>query len=400
MKRRSVALAFLLCGLAIACEPPERIDVGTLGPLIDTRPVVAVRNDRAVVAWHRSGNEIRVSNFASGGPFTAPRVLGTGVFPEVALSSAGIAHVIYRQPSVGLFASRRDSANIWTSPQMLTTSGTSAYGIGADGLGGALAVWVQGGIRARRYNLITGWGPEMLGDTANPSMLAVATNNSGTAVVAWCDGTQIRARRYVPGTGWSGPTFSSTGCCPNGTPPIGNLGVSAGIAEDGRPVVVGGSSERVCAFAGGYWTTLSAPGPLHWTPHVAVNASGSAMAAWVTGSGYGDAIQARVYQSGVGWGALLTRATSVDLQNIGVGFGSSGNGAILFNRGGDVYYSTYNSAAPSVLNAPAALASAAGASYYLRVGFDPTEPNQGVTVWRQEGGAAIGAEVWASRLGL
>ena len=48
--RGRLPLAVLFPLLAVACEPPERIDVGTLGPLIDTRPVVAVRNDRAVAS--------------------------------------------------------------------------------------------------------------------------------------------------------------------------------------------------------------------------------------------------------------------------------------------------------------------------------------------------------------
>ncbi|HEX6276167.1 MAG TPA: hypothetical protein VFZ53_24165, partial [Polyangiaceae bacterium] len=88
------AISFVGAAL-LACEPAEQIDPGKPG-IDDPSPVVSVRNDRALVAWHeRSPHQIKTSRYATITGWTAPSIFGAGNFPEVALSSLGRAAMIY-----------------------------------------------------------------------------------------------------------------------------------------------------------------------------------------------------------------------------------------------------------------------------------------------------------------
>jgi hypothetical protein len=79
---------------------------------------------------------------------------------------------------------------------------------------------------------------------------------------------------------------------------------------------------------------------------------------------------------------------------LGVGIGSSGDGAIVYLSSGisTVVYSG------GILTAPSVVASGPGTTYYLRVGFDPSEQAQGISIWQRAG--VSGEDIWASRLGL
>ena len=82
---------------------------------------------------------------------------------------------------------------------------------------------------------------------------------------------------------------------------------------------------------------------------------------------------------------------------LGVGIGSSGGGAIVYRSGSTTLSAIVYSG--GALGSPSLVASGGSDTlYYLRVGFDPSESSQGVSVWQRA--ALSGPEVWASRVGL
>ncbi len=102
---------------------------------------------------------------------------------------------------------------------------------------------------------------------------------------------------------------------------------------------------------------------------------------------------------GSGWGALLT-GPAADFGQLGVGIGSGGNGAIVYllGRGASTVSFVIYEAAGRVLSTPSAVNSQPGA-YYPSIGFDPSQPDQGVTTWQQASNSSE-EEIWVARLGL
>lgn len=72
-----------------------------------------------------------------------------------------------------------------------------------DERGGALLVWVNGAIRARRYEPATGWSEsENLDPDLSGTSGSVAFHRSGRAIVSWSTPAAVLARRYDPDTGF------------------------------------------------------------------------------------------------------------------------------------------------------------------------------------------------------
>ena len=77
--------------------------------------------------------------------------------------------------------------------------------------------------------------------------------------------------------------------------------------------------------------------------------------------------------------------------------GHSLGGAIVYRSGSTTLSAIVYSG--GALGSPSLVASGGSDTlYYLRVGFDPSESSQGVSVWQRA--ALSGPEVWASRVGL
>jgi hypothetical protein len=391
-------VCILLVTSALACQPAELIEPAS-GGLSGVAPVVAVRSDQAVVAWHRAG-QVRVSEYEAGAAWSAPQMLGAGTFPDVAVSSADSAITLFGNSNT-LYASMRSGAG-WSAPQSLGTWTALAYGVAqaADGL--AVAVWSGGGsMRARSFSGGAWDSATVLRMSAAVARPQVAVNDSGVAFAAWCDssGAMFGARRVHPGA-WESAHASQTACCQAPAFDTPGPALSVGVSASGEALIVGGTATRLCGkryVPGTGWQptdVLATPGPDTTAPQVAVNPDGLALLTWTNFLGGGQ-LKVRLYDPGSGWGPTLS-GPPVGTGRLGVGIGADGDGAVVYRSSASTISAVvYNNGA---LSQPLAVASTgSGSLYNLRVGYDPSLPSQGVSVWQRASG---GEEVWASRLGL
>lgn len=389
----------VLCvGSLLGCQPAEQLEPGT-GTLSGAKPAVAVRNGQALATWHR-GDGVHVSSF-QGGSWSVPQVLGPGTFPEVAVSSADLAVVLFRASSALKAATRTPGG--WTTHTIDATP-PSGYAVAMEGGGRVVAVWsVSGEVRAS-IKEPEGWlGPTVLSSSSASGRPAVAVNDTGVAFAAWC-GPNSRmwgARRVWPGP-WEAASSSSTDCCQGPALDTPGPGISVGVSATGMAIMVGSTTTRVCAkryVPGSGWTgtsVLGTPGGDATSPQVAVNPDGKALVAW-NNFGAGGEIKLRAYDPVSGWASVLT-GPSTGTGQIQVGIGSTGNGAVVYRGGGGLIKAVPYVASSGTLDDPVTVASSPDTLYYLRIGFDPSEASQGVSIWQRTG---VGAEnIWASRLGI
>lgn len=391
-------VGLMVVASAAACQPEELIESGS--GVTGVAPVVAVKNGQAVVAWHRS-NDVRVSEYEEGATWSTPLVLGTGQFPEVAASDSESAIVVWGGGG-SLRASLRSAAG-WSAPQTLASLNGHDYAVAQEAAGRAVVVWSNGtSVRARTRSGASWEATVVLRNAPAVGRPQVAVNDAGVVFAAWCDsaGAMWGARRVHPGA-WEGATNSMPGCCQAPAQDTPGPSVSVGVDASGAAQLVGGNASRVCQkryIPGLGWEgtfTLGTPGPEATAPQLAVNPNGQALLAWV--HHVGEPMKVRAYEPGggpgVGWGPELV-GPQPGTGRLGVGIGSTGNGAIVYRSGGPSISAVgYNGS----LTAPTEVGTApSGGAYNLRVGYDSSEPSQGVSVWQ----LSTGEQVWASRLGL
>jgi hypothetical protein len=401
--------AISLVGAAlVACEPPEQIDPGKPG-IDDPSPVVSVRNDRALVAWHeRSPHQIKTSRYATATGFTAPSIFGAGNFPEVALSSFGRAAMLYVESS-GLRATTMNTLGVWAVPTTidaaLTTHTDARYSVGVDDTGRLLAAWQRDGIRTRHKAAGGAWTPETVLDASpSSSHVQVAVNGSGAAVLGYCRGGGLFGVAYDPATGWGAPTVLATGCCSVHAPDFHVPPLSVGIAESGHGVIAASDMQKVCVrryTPGSGWTiqTTISGAPNSHAPQVAVNSSGQVLAGWLVGTLGSKSLRVRSFTPGSGWTAILSDTSTIQVGPIGIGIGADGNGAAIIRTGSPqhMHYVTYSESSVELGAAVDLEPGLPLASYYPRAAFDPTTTEyEGMTVWQRAGNE----EIWASRLGF
>ncbi|HEX2877211.1 MAG TPA: hypothetical protein VHP33_38435 [Polyangiaceae bacterium] len=389
--------ALLVGGAQLGCQPPELIEAGN-GVVSGAKPAVAVRNGQAVATWHRSG-QVRFSAY-DGASWSAPLPFGSGSFPEVAVSD-GLAAIVLYGSSSSLKAVRRVSGG-WSS-HTLDTGPSFAYGVAMESGGRAAAVWsVSGEVRATIHEGGS-WLPNtVLSTSAAFGGPQVAVNDSGVAFAAWCgqNNRMWGARRVAPGA-WEAASSSATDCCTAPALDTPGAGISVGVSASGMAIMVGSTANRVCAKRydpGSGWlgtSVIGTPGGDAVGAQVAVNPSGQALVAWNNFSS-GGLIKVRAYDPVSGWASVLT-GPGAGSGRLGLGIGSNGDGAVVYRASGAINAVPF-SISSGTLSDPVTVASSTDTLYYLRVGFDPSEPSQGVSIWQRTG---VGAEnIWASRLGI
>jgi len=147
---------------------------------------------------------------------------------KIAMSGPGDAIAVWDQYDgidSDLWASHYAVGVGWDTPVMIESVDTSSPAfvkLAMDDLGNAVAVWVQTdegyeSIYGNRYSADSGWGSAELLETYSDGKAtypAVACSGTGDAIAVWHmnEGarTDIWANRYVPGSGWSGPTLIET----------------------------------------------------------------------------------------------------------------------------------------------------------------------------------------------
>ena len=387
----------LICGAQLGCQPAEQIEAGD-GTISGAKPAVAVRNGQAVATWHRSG-QVRFSAY-NGTSWSTPLPFGSGAFPEVAVSSGQPAIVLFG--SGGALKAVRRVGSGWAMGTIDTGPSFNSYGVAMDSGGRAAAVWsVSGQVRATIHEGGSWLANTVLANNASSGGPQVAMNDSGVAFAAWCgpNNRMWGSRRVSPGA-WEAASSSATDCCINPALDTPGAGISVGVAASGAAMVVGSTANRVCArrydpVSGWLGTTIiGTPGGDAVGAQVAMNPNGQALVVWNNFSS-GGLIKVRAYDPASGWGSVLT-GPAAGTGRLGLGIGSDGDGAVVYRSTG--IKAVAFSISSGELSDPIEVASSADTLYYLRVGFDPAAPSQGISVWQRTG---VGAEnIWGSRLGL
>jgi hypothetical protein len=189
-------------------------------------PKVAMEpGGKAVAVWSQNDGTYQniYANVYSGGWGVATKLeaaTGYAVEAQVAMDGAGNATAVWHQ-SDGMrynIWTNRWSANVWAGASLIElddTTGATFPGIGVNSTGQVFAVWQQFDatpvvqIRANRYIPGTGWGmaipiePNNTGPAQTPQ---VGVDGAGNAIAVWTpddSGTNdVWTNRYVAGTGW------------------------------------------------------------------------------------------------------------------------------------------------------------------------------------------------------
>jgi hypothetical protein len=246
-----------------------------------------------------------------------------------------------------IWANRYVVGTGWGTATLIETDNSgNAYNptVAMDGSGNAIAVWDQRdgtyfNIWANRYVVGTGWNTATLietDDTGNAQNPEVAMDSSGNAIAVWIqdDGTRdsIFANRYVVGTGWSTATLIEND--------DGGDAYSPKVALDGSGNAIAvwyqnnGTSYNILAnryVVGTGWSTATLietddAGDAQ-NPEVAVDGSGNAIAVWDQDNGTHLNIWANRYVVGTGWSTptLIETDNVGDAQNPEVAMDGSGN---------------------------------------------------------------------------
>lgn len=266
----------------------------------------------ATVVWSLYGN-IWANHFIDNSWGTATQITTPGFAnnPQVAVDSSDNAIAVWHRTDDTSIWSSRYNGSSWSSPVLIEAGSGAADSplIAVDGSGNAISVWRQSdgsvyNIWANHFNG-TSWGTaepietETANDAYNPQ---IAFDDMGIAFAVWeqSDGTNrsIWVNHYN-GTSWSTAVLIET--------EVGNAtNPQVAVDSSGKALVVwkqhDGSYERIWAnrFNGTSWGTAalieSNIGNAYYSPQVAVDNSGKAIAVWSQYSGTNPSIWANRFE--------------------------------------------------------------------------------------------------------
>lgn len=197
----------------------------------------------------------------------------SGAYPVVDMDRHGNAHAVWVQSDGTYFrtlACRYIVGYGWTTPVVISSFNGNANfpKVVSDDQGNALAVWLQGtstytSIYSCYFKAGEGWGLDEAvetGDDGNAGNPSIAMDASGNAIAVWHqnDGltNNIYSNIYTPGTGWASAELIATD--------------NSGQA---------------------------------YSPQIAMNPSGEAIATWRESDGIEMNAMANIYLPGTGWGS-------------------------------------------------------------------------------------------------
>jgi len=257
-----------------------------------------------------------------------------------------------------------------------------------------------------------GWGNAEIIDAASVNVTTprVAMDAGGNAVAVWEQEGDIWAARYLAGAGWQAPVAIEESA-------FFAWGPEVAVAANGDAVVVWQQDETDTASgnlyshvlarrftAGGGW---GAPAYMEddvavssYSAHVAMDASGNALVAWVRDAGLlgGSAIWANRYQSGSGWqGAEAVNDTMG--MNPRVAFDADGNGLLTWweigLNGGSTIWASRHLPASGWQTVTAVASSAEEVLSFPQLALDAD--GNAFVVWEQYGMSSSGSSVWVNR---
>jgi hypothetical protein len=247
---------------------------------------------------------------------------GDAVLPQVAFSQGGDAIAVWQQHDGtrdNVWAAYYLAATGWSAPQLIENNGGQAGNakVAFDQDGNAYAVWTQleganATIWSNRYAAGVGWGnaQSITSVAGSANVASIAADGSGNVLVVWgqYDGSRssIWANGYTPAAGW--------GTSQRIDADVGN-GYTPQIAFDGAGNALAlwwqyeGATSHIWFnryVAGSGWGTAArvenSPGGAHY-PRVAFDPQGEAVAVWSQGDGGSEGIWSSRYTPGSGWGA-------------------------------------------------------------------------------------------------
>lgn len=201
----------------------ETDDAGSAaGPSIATDPA-----GNAIAVWRQSdGNVVNMVArvFSVDGGWAAPTLIetddtGGAIENQIAIAANGDALVVWRQSDGtrnNIWANRHTDSG-WESATLIESNDTgdaAAPQVAIDSAGEAFAVWYQfdgtrNNIWSSRYSVTSGWGtPKILEDEnlGNAVFPQIAVDAHGYAIAVWhqFDGTRdnVWSSRYTPDLGW------------------------------------------------------------------------------------------------------------------------------------------------------------------------------------------------------
>lgn len=212
---------------------PQTINTNT--PYADLPQIASDSNGNALVVWQQSDgtrNNIWANRFNNtSGTWESAQLIetdnaGSADSPQIAVNGNGNAIAVWRQSDgsfMNIMSNRFDSnSGTWETNPSPVESGagnarTPKIAVGANG--NALAVWVQDdgaqfSLFANQFDANTpSWGTEESIEFSNTGAvdtpkIAIAPNGTGTAVWRQSDGSTINvlSNRFIPGTGWNTST--------------------------------------------------------------------------------------------------------------------------------------------------------------------------------------------------
>lgn len=177
----------------------------------------------AIVVWYTSNmvpSNVYANRYVPGSGWGTEVEIDSGTapwagIPEVACDPQGNAFAVwYEEYTHRVYANRYVPGSGWGTAQRIDSFPSSGYlpQIACDSQGNAMAVWEQweypsayiNSICANYYIRGVGWGTSQLVEsgTTDAYYPHVAFDSNGNVWAVWEQGIDIRANRFVPGSGW------------------------------------------------------------------------------------------------------------------------------------------------------------------------------------------------------
>jgi hypothetical protein len=283
---------------------------------------------------------------------------GDADYPQVAINASGNAIAVWSQfdgTRTNIWSNRYTAGTGWGTAALIETDDAGDANepqVAMDADGNALAVWYQSdgtrwNIWSNRYTAGSGWGTAALietGDAGDAYEPQVAMDAAGNALAVWYQSDGIRyniySNRYTASTGlWGTAALIETDNVGDAYSPevamdaAGNA-LAVWYQSDGTRYNI--YSNRYTASTG-LWGTAALietgdAGDAYY-PQVAIDAAGNAVAVWHQSDGTRANIWSNRYTAGSGWGTAALIETDVGhAQYPQVAMDAAGNAVAVWHQ--------------------------------------------------------------------
>lgn len=358
----SAPLMLVPCGQATPAlaEPPgtasppgQTLAAPTPGPVVTLaattygQEVVVDRHGVATAVWAKTWRgPVMASRRSAGGTWSKAVVIGRGSLPQAGVDAAGTVTVVFQTNrkgwTRGLSAVRRPAGGRWSTPVRLSKDKVDKHSedLGVDQVdlavaptGHVVVAWQWGSeedsvpyrIEVDRRPAAGAWtGLVRLTTKDGSHRPRVGVDDAGRATLIYGHASALAARRFVPGSGWTGPrTLPGTRQVTDHdvvVAPGGDSTLVLGRYRSGQSQVVATSRPW-----DGPWEALQRLSPdAEWTDPIGVTVddAGAVTAGWESPTGI--AVVRRVAGA---WGAPFTvTGPGIDLEK---GLAAEPGGAVL-----------------------------------------------------------------------